>query len=55
MVSMLLSNQRSWVVDYHTIDNYYQVPAWNGIVSPGQMQEIITFILHEANSTKEGR
>ncbi|MDA8146914.1 MAG: c-type cytochrome [Thermaerobacter sp.] len=33
-----------WSVRFNTIDNYYNVPAWNGILSRREMGYLITYI-----------
>jgi len=37
-------HQHNWSVAYDTIDNHYNVPAWNGIVTAQQMQWLVSYI-----------
>lgn len=34
----------NWSVNYHTIDNHFNVPAWNGIVTRSQMDAIVRYV-----------
>ncbi len=33
-----------WSVRFHTVDNYYDVPAWNGILTKREMGYLVTYI-----------
>lgn len=34
----------NWSVNYHTLDNYFNVPSWSGIVTRSQMDAIIRYV-----------